>query len=65
MAQLSHPYMTTGKTTALTVWTIVSKVVSLGARLLKKASSWTLLVIDNIDLKISHFYESETVHLLS
>ena len=29
MAQLSHPYMTTGKTTALTVWTYVSKVVSL------------------------------------
>ena len=27
--QLSHPYMTTGKTTALTVWTFVSKVMSL------------------------------------
>ena len=25
--QLSHPYMTTGKTTALTRWTFVSKVV--------------------------------------
>ena len=27
--QLSHPYMTTGKTTALTIWTFVSKVISL------------------------------------
>ena len=29
MVQLSHPYMTTGKTTALTIWTFVSKVMSL------------------------------------
>ena len=29
MAQLSHPYMTTGKSTALTRWTFVSKVMSL------------------------------------
>ena len=29
MVQLSHPYMTTGKTTALTVWTFFSKVISL------------------------------------
>ena len=29
MAQLSHPYMTTLKTTALTRWTFVSKVMSL------------------------------------
>ena len=29
MAQLSHPYMTTGKNTALTRWTFVSKVMSL------------------------------------
>ena len=29
MVQLSHPYMTTGKTIALTVWTFVSKVTSL------------------------------------
>ena len=27
--QLSHPYMTTGKTIALTIWTFVSKVMSL------------------------------------
>ena len=29
MVQLSHPYMTTGKTIALTLWTSVSKVMSL------------------------------------
>ena len=28
MVQLSHPYMTTGKTIALTLWTFVSKVIS-------------------------------------
>ena len=29
MVQLSHPYMTTGKTIALTRWTFVAKVMSL------------------------------------
>ena len=29
MVQLSHPYMTTGKTIALTVWVFVGKVMSL------------------------------------
>ena len=29
MVQLSHPYVTTGKTIALTTWTFVSKVISL------------------------------------
>ena len=29
MVQLSHPYMTTGKIIALTIWTLVSKVMSL------------------------------------
>ena len=29
MFQLSHPYMTTGKTIALTIWIFVSKVMSL------------------------------------
>ena len=27
--QLSHPYVTTGKTIALTIWTLVGKVMSL------------------------------------
>ena len=29
MVQLSHPYVTTGKTIALTLWTFVSKMISL------------------------------------
>ena len=29
VVQLSHPYMTTGKTIALMIWTFVSKVMSL------------------------------------
>ena len=29
MVQLSHPYMTTGKTIALTIWTFVGKVMLL------------------------------------
>ena len=29
MVQLSHPYMTTGKTIALTRWTVVGKIMSL------------------------------------
>ena len=29
MVQLSHPYMTSGKTIALTIWTFVSKVMFL------------------------------------
>ena len=34
--QLSHPYMTTGKTIALTKWTLVSKVMSLLLNMLSR-----------------------------
>ena len=34
--QLSHPYMTTGKTIALTRWTFVSKVMSLLLKMLSR-----------------------------
>ena len=34
--QLSHPYMTTGKTIALTTWTFVGKVVSLLLNMLSR-----------------------------
>ena len=34
--QLSHPYMTTGKTIALTRWTIVGKVMSLLCNMLSR-----------------------------
>ena len=36
MAQLSHPYMTSGKTIALTRWTFVSKVMSLVFNMLSR-----------------------------
>ena len=38
MVQLSHPYMTTGKTIALTKWTFVDKVMSLLFNMLSKLS---------------------------
>ena len=36
LVQLSHPYMTTGKTTALTRWTFVDKVMSLLFKMLSR-----------------------------
>ena len=36
IVQLSHPYMTTGKTTALTRWTFVDKVMSLRFNMLSR-----------------------------
>ena len=36
MVQLSHPYTTIGKTTALTMWTLVSKVMSLHFNMLSR-----------------------------
>ena len=36
IVQLSHPYMTTGKTIALTIWTFVGKVMSLSFNILSK-----------------------------
>ena len=36
IAQVSHPYMTTGKTVALTIWTFVSQVMSLLCNMLSR-----------------------------
>ena len=36
IVQVSHPYMTTGKTTALTRWTFVGKVMSLLCNMLSR-----------------------------
>ena len=36
IVQLSHPYMTTGKTIALTLWTFVGKVMSLLLNMLSR-----------------------------
>ena len=43
MVQISHPYMTTGKTIALTRWTIVGKVMSLLFNMLSAAATAKLL----------------------
>ena len=36
IVQLSHPYMTTGKTVALTIWTVINKVMSLLCNMLSR-----------------------------
>ena len=36
MVQLSHPYKNTGKTTALTIWTFVGKIISLLLNMLSR-----------------------------
>ena len=36
MIQLSHPYVTTGRTIALTIWTFVGKVMSLFYNILSR-----------------------------
>ena len=41
IVQLSHPYMTTGKTIVLTMWTFVGKVISLLFNMLYR--SWHLV----------------------
>ena len=45
MVQLSHPYMTTGKTIALTIWTFVSKLVQNWERSTSRLYIVTLLNI--------------------
>jgi len=50
MVQLSHPYMTTGKTKALTRWTFVSKVMSL---LFNTLSTFVIVFLPRSNLLIS------------
>ena len=58
IVQLSHPYMTTGKTIALTRWTFVDKVMSLLFNMLSNMSNmmllfdsrYTVLVIVTLDI---------------
>jgi len=40
LLQLSHPHMTTGKTTALTRWTFVGKLMSLLFNMLSRRRKW-------------------------
>ena len=43
IVQLSHPYMTTGKTIALTRWTFVGKVMSLHFNILSREAWWAAI----------------------
>ena len=46
MVQLSHPYMTTGKTIVLTRWTFVSKAISLVCNMLSRRNARIYLVLE-------------------
>ena len=43
--QLSHPYITTGKTIALTRWTFAGKVMSLLFHMLSRLVIWVLFIV--------------------
>ena len=58
IVQLSHPYMTTGKTIALTRWTFVGKVTSLLFNMLSR------LVITFLP-RSKHLYSHTNVHKTS
>ena len=58
--QLSHPYMTTGKTIALTRWTFVGKVISL---LLNMLSSLVVTFLQSKHLLISWLQSPSAVIL--
>ena len=44
MVQLLHPYITTGKTIAFTIWTFVSKVMSLPFNMLSICKNYLVLL---------------------
>ena len=49
MVQLSHPYMTTGKTVAFTIWTLVSKMMSLLFNFLASCLLYGLVLTTYVD----------------
>ena len=49
MIQLSHLYMTTGKTIALTLWTFVDRVMSLHFIMLSRFVIAFLLLFPSVD----------------
>ena len=58
IVQLSHPYMTTGKTIALMRWTFVGKVVSLIFNILSR-----LVIIYSLDILLFLFGTSLLFHV--
>ena len=77
--QLSHPYMTTGKTIALTKWTLVGKVMSLLFNMLSRLAitflprskclliSWlqspTAVILEPPKIKVSHCFHYFPIYL--
>ena len=52
MVQLSHPYVTTGKTIALTIWTFAGKVMSLLFNMLSRLTPYiTKITVKQKDLE--------------
>ena len=79
IVQLSHPYMTTGKTTALTRWTFVDKVMSLLFNMLSRLvitflprskrlfitwlQSPSVVILEPPQNKVSHCFHCFPIHL--
>ena len=77
--QLSHPYMTTGKTIALTRWTFVGKVMSLLLNMLSRfvtalflrnkhlLISWpqapSVVILEPKKIKVCHFFHCFPIYL--
>ena len=62
MVHLSHPYMTTGKTIALTIWTFVGKVMSL---LLNMPSRFVIAFLPRSKHLLISWLQSPSVVILS
>ena len=79
MVQLSYPYMTTGKTIALTRWTIIGKVMSLLFNMLSRfvnaflprskhpLTSWlqspSAVILETKKIKVSHCFYCFPIYL--
>ena len=60
MVQLSHPHMTTGENTALTIWTFVSKVMSL---LFNTLSSFVIAFLPRSKYLLILWLNSPSIHI--
>ena len=60
MVQLSHPYMTTRKTIALTTWIFVPKVISLLFNTLSRASQ-VVLVVKNAPANTGDIRDTDSI----
>ena len=61
IVQIPHPYMTTGKTIALTIWTFVTKIMSL---LLNTLSSFVMAFLPRSKLLLISWLQSPSTVIL-